>query len=115
MPTPAPTPTPTPSCPNGVVPPWPVPAGDTDCDGFTDAQELFVGTDPSRACGPDAWPPDINNDQLANGSDLLTFALVFGSISANSPYNARFDLNNDGRINGSDLLKFAPFFGKHCA
>jgi hypothetical protein len=49
------------------------------------------------------------------GPDLLTFAPLFGSVSPNAPYNARWDLNNDGRINGSDLLKFAPFFGKHCA
>jgi hypothetical protein len=112
--TPTPTPNPTPACPGGIVPPWLIPSGDFDCDGFTNSQEAFIGTDPTRACGPDAWPPDINNDQLVNGSDLLTFAPVFGSVSPNSPYNARWDLNNDGRINGQDLLQVAPFFGKRC-
>jgi hypothetical protein len=112
--TPTPTPNPTPACPGGIVLPWLIPSGDLDCDGFTSTQEAFIGTDPTRACGLDAWPPDINGDQLANGSDILLLAPTFGSIAAGPPYNARFDLNGDSRINGSDLLKFAPFFGKRC-
>jgi hypothetical protein len=91
-----------------------VPLSDSDCDGFANSQEAFIGTDPTRACGPNAWPPDVNDDQIANGSDLLAFAPVFGSIAPNQPYNPRFDLNNDGRINGSDLLQVAPFFDQRC-
>jgi lysophospholipase L1-like esterase len=114
---------------------WSWPSGDSDCDGFPDsvsigppnalASEAFMGTDPNRECaadkirnnepGPAAWPVDFDDNQLANGQDLLMFAPVFGSIGPNPPYNPRFDLNGDGRINGQDLLKFAPFFGKRCA
>jgi hypothetical protein len=132
-PAPTPTPSPTPNCPHGV-PPWMVPPGDTDCDGFPDsvsvgppnalAAETSMGTDPTRHCAstparndeplPDAWPVDFDNNQTANGSDILTFAPVFGGIAPDPRYNARFDLNGDGRINGSDFLKFAPFFGKTC-
>lgn len=91
-----------------------MPPNDADCDGFANSLEAFLGTDPTRACGPDAWPVDLNNDQIANGSDLLMFAPVFGSIGPNPPYEARFDLNRDGKINGGDFLKFAPFFSKRC-
>jgi hypothetical protein len=41
------------------------------------------------------------------------FAPVYGGISPDSRYNARYDLNIDGKVSGSDLLKFAAFFGKH--
>jgi hypothetical protein len=122
--TPTPAPTPAPTCPNGFVPPWLVPPGDPDCDGFTSSQETFIGTLPLVTCAktaapndeplPAAWPVDFNDDQIATGLDFLTFAPVFGSIAPNPPYDARFDLNRDGKINGSDFLQFAPFFGKRC-
>ncbi len=64
---------------------------------------------------PDAWPVDFNDDQLVSGGDFLAFAPVFGGISPDSRYKARFDLNGDGRISGGDFLVFAPFFGKRCA
>jgi hypothetical protein len=83
-----------------------------------------VGTDPASDCAatparndeppPDAWPVDFDNNQYVNGSDILTFALVFGKHPGDQGYNARFDLNNDNTINGTDFLKMAPFFGKRC-
>jgi lysophospholipase L1-like esterase len=114
---------------------WTWPAGDTDCDGFPDSMpidppnafssEAGMGTDPTVECaaddtrnnepGTDAWPVDFDDNQAVNGSDLLTFAPVFGGISPNPPFDARWDLNNDDRIHGSDFLKMAPFFGRHCA
>jgi uncharacterized protein YkwD len=118
--TPAPTPTASPSsgsgptCPNGLVPPWPVPLGDPDCDGFTSAQEAFIGTDPTRACGPDAWPPDINGDGVTNISDVMSFATFFNSANVTPIYSARYDLNTDGRISLADILVMAPFFNKSC-
>jgi hypothetical protein len=118
-----------------ALPAWTVPAGDSDCDGFPDsvaiappdalAAEADMGTDPAGHCAADnvrnneppadKWPVDFDDNQLVNGSDLLTFAPVFGKIQGNAGYDARFDLNNDNKINGSDLLQFAPFFGKKCA
>jgi hypothetical protein len=93
-----------------VFRPWPSPAGDDDCDGFTNAQELFVGTDPERACGVNAWPPDFNNDQRVGLDDLLKYAPVFNSFAPEPPYNVRYDLNGDNKINISDVLMMAPFF-----
>lgn len=114
---------------------WSWPTGDGDCDGFPDsvpvdppnalAAEADMGTDPAVECAgtptrndeglPDLWPVDFDDNQTVNGSDLLTFAPVFGGVAPDAPYDARWDLNNDGRINGTDFLKVAPFFGRHCA
>ena len=102
------------TCPNGVTPPWPMPSGDPDCDGFTSSREAFIGTDPTLACGPNDWPVDLNDDQFATGADILKYAPVYGRASADPQYKARFDLNGDGKISGGDLLQFAPFFGKRC-
>jgi hypothetical protein len=119
------TPSPTPSCPNGLVPPWPVPTNDSDCDGFTSARETFVGTDPNKGCAadnvpnneppPDAWPVDFNNDQLSGLSDVSRYSAVFGSHSPGPPYDSRFDLNGDGRITLPDIAMFSQFFGKRCS
>jgi hypothetical protein len=118
------------NCPNWYnpaqnLPPWPVPTGDPDCDGFTTAIETFVGTDPKVHCAatstpndeppPDKWPVDFNNDQKANLSDVLKYSPVFNSAAPGPPYNVRFDLNGDNKINLSDVLKFSPFFNQSCA
>jgi uncharacterized repeat protein (TIGR01451 family) len=102
---------------------WLSPAGDSDCDGFSDTIENFVGTDPLVACGgtalPDGssstWPPDFNNDGRVNLSDVLKYSPVFNTMAPGPPYNKRFDLNADGKINLSDILKLSPFFNQSCA
>jgi methionine-rich copper-binding protein CopC len=113
-------------------PAWTVPAGDSDCDGFPDttsasshASETFMVTNPTKQCAatparndeplPDAWPVDLDDNQMANGSDLLAFAPVFWLTSQMPNFNPRFDLNASGTINGSDLLQFSNFFGKTCS
>jgi methionine-rich copper-binding protein CopC len=114
-----------------TAPAWSVPSGDSDCDGFGDtasgsrASETFVGTNPTMQCAatatqndeplPDAWPMDMNDDQLANGQDILKFNPVFGGVVGDGRYKARFDVKADGIINGQDILTFNPFFGKFCS
>lgn len=122
-----------------AMPPFPVPTGDAECDGFPDtipttgnvlAAENHLGTDatvmghcaattgPSQRDNeppPDRWPPDFDDSGIANGQDLLTYSAVFGKQQGDSGYSSRFDLSNDNKINGNDVLKFAPFFGKTCA
>src|SRR5439155_124081 len=44
------------NCPNWpnpaqTLPPWPVPANDPDCDGFSTAVENSAGTSPTTHCG----------------------------------------------------------------
>jgi hypothetical protein len=131
------------NCPNWAnpaqnLPPWPLPAGDADCDGFPDtvatalkAAETTIGTDPVKHCDPqpgvnddpppDAWPPDFNDNQLVNGSDWVSFNPRFGARSDGTPgqggfpYNIRWDLNANGLINGADMLQLNPFMFQRCA
>jgi len=98
-----------------------IPAADSDGDGWSDAAETTIGTDPLDAC-PDneadnAWPADINNDALLD---------VIGDISAltNSyalpvpPAPARFDIAPeapDGFIDViGDISRLTGLFGTSC-
>src|SRR6202521_3622377 len=76
------------SNPSQALPSWPIPAGDSDCDGFPDSvpsgapnalnSETNMGTDPASHCAatparndeppPDRWPVDFDDNQTANGS-----------------------------------------------
>ena len=112
---------------------WGWASGDSDCDSYPDsttfgahAPESAMGTLGNQSCAatpatsdeplPDAWPLDFNDNQLANGADILAFNPVFGSsLGGGPPYHPRFDLNGSGIINGSDILQFNAFFGKRCA
>jgi hypothetical protein len=80
----------TPFCSNKFVDPsegqnwqhkvfWLQAAGESDCDGFTDADELFIGTDELDDCtdkpGDDeAWPPDFDASGKVTSGDLQIFA-----------------------------------------
>jgi hypothetical protein len=112
-----------------VTPPWLVPAGDFDCDGFPSVvkvgnrgSEGYAGTLPNTACmvnatpnnepTPDAWPVDNNDDRKAGLSDILAYIPVFGAIVPPGP--ARFDINEDGTIGLQDILVFIPFYNLSC-
>lgn len=129
------------SNPAQQLPSWQIPAGDADCDGFPDtvnapsrAAEITIGTDPARHCSatatrndepsPDAWPLDLDDNQLVNGQDILFYNWVFGQPASNPPVFvlglglrpvARFDLNASNLVNGADVLQYNSFFGKRCA
>ncbi len=100
---------------------------DSDGDGFADANEDFVGTNPNLACSAtgavthpgdttkindeavDNWPADMNDDQVVNLSDMLYLAPpMFFSVGPTPPYRVRYDLNLDGVINLADMLYLAP-------
>jgi hypothetical protein len=139
--------TPCDNCPSWAnatqaLPTWSVPAGDADCDGFPDtvnvlgkARETLIGTDPLKHCNststandePDAWPPDLNDDRVSNGSDSGKFGGPFGAgnhLVSQGPFGppgqqipgARFDFNGDGAINGQDTGKYqtSQFGNKVC-
>lgn len=103
--------------PGQDLPPWPVPADDPDCDGWTTAHELLIGTDPIAACGPGAWPPDLNDDGVVNILDLSLLAPpTFGSSEGNPAYSIRKDISPDGVINILDITRMAPpIFGATCS
>lgn len=91
------------------------PPSDSDADGWTDDQEIFLGTDSNDAC-PDnrrdnAWPPDLNNDKRVNNGD---FVLLNRIIKRNKPYVKRYDLNLDNKLDSADLGIITQNLGKKC-
>lgn len=96
------------------VSPTPTPVIDSDNDGFSDVVENYLGTNPKNACGPEAWPPDFNDDKTVNIIDSGAIRPHFNSQIGQVNYDPRFDLNADGKINiiDTEVLKF--YFGKSC-
>jgi hypothetical protein len=98
---------------------------DSDCDGFSDTMETYLGTDATKSCAQtptandevplDNWPFDFNDDQKVSLSDVLKYSPVFNTFVNTPGSSTRFDLNNDGAINLSDVLKFSPVFNMFCA
>jgi hypothetical protein len=126
-----------------TLPDWPIPAGDSDCDGYPDSaasgpptlrnSEQAIGTLATVHCAantgvnneppPDAWPPDFNDNQLVNVGDIVFFNQFFGKHTTDPDVNlggtlipvVRFDLNNNGIVNVGDVLQLNFFMFKRCA
>jgi hypothetical protein len=110
---------------------------------YTDEKELYLGTLYNTRCSAnttadnegspnrwnDAWPPDMNDSKLINGSDLLKFNNVMNepvtnppeyvpgmseSVSGPHPPRQRFDLNKNGVVNGQDWLYYTTLLGTSC-
>lgn len=95
---------------------------DQDNDGFTEAEELHIGTDPGDPCGTDAWPLDIVSGQVPDSThkvnivDLQSFILPVRRLGT-SPGDGNFDLRWDvepgpggpfaTHINVADLQRMA--------
>ena len=92
--------------------------GDTDHDGFTDAVEKWIKTDPADNCADNltdaAWPPDINNDKKVDQADADAFKPYMLSSYGQTKFNHRFDLNADKKINVGDVLQLRPYMGTSC-
>jgi hypothetical protein len=116
------------NCPNWPnptqgLPPWPVPSGDPDCDGFDTSDEGFMGTDAARYCAAtltpndeavDAWPVDNNDDRQPGLADILAYIPVFLTSAPGPPYLRRLDLNANNTIGLADILAFIPFYLGTC-
>jgi glucose/arabinose dehydrogenase len=102
--------------PSQALPPWPVSAGDADCDGFSIGVESAAGTNANLQCGVDAWPADISDYGV---SDITDVALVGGSFGkAVPPAPARHDIAPDppdGVVDITDIARIGAFFGKNCS
>jgi len=96
------------------------PPPDTDGDGWSDAAEAVIGTDPLDDCPDDAadnaWPADFNNDGLSDISDIAALGGSFGKSVP--PASARYDIAPDppdGFVDISEIARLGSFFGKSCA
>jgi hypothetical protein len=95
---------------------------DSDTDGWGDAAEGVIGTDPLDAC-PDntsdnAWPADMNNDSFV---DVIgDIAVVAGHFAERQgPSNVRYDISLDpiggfSYIDIFDIVRLAGLFGQGC-
>ena len=83
---------------------------DSDGDTWADAFENYLGTDKYKACGQNAWPPDINSDSKVDTADVDLFKAHFLTKSGDAAFNKRFDLNGDGQIGIGDVGKLIPYF-----
>lgn len=88
---------------------------DTDRDGFSDKVEAYIGTDPTKACGVDAWPPDVDGDGAVSILDLTRIASAYGSKVGDANYNKRYDMDADGAISILDLSRAAEYFTSLCS
>ncbi len=83
-------------------------ADDSDCDGYADAQEIALGTNPFSYC--QMMRADVNGDGMVNILDLSIVAGVYAQTVPPAP--ARYDQNFDGVINILDLSKTASVYQK---
>ena len=93
---------------------------DSDGDGFTNAEEDYIGTDPLDACtdepgDADAWPPDTYIDTRVNIFDLMEIVPHLPSALGDPKYDSRVDMNVDGRISIFDIMALVPFLGTQCS
>lgn len=97
---------------------------DSDGDGFTDALETYMGTDPTKSCAQDVtqnnetpfdnWPLDFNDSGNINVLDVSSYSSQFNK-NVGAGADARHDLNSDGKIDVLDVSKFSAAFNKTCA
>jgi hypothetical protein len=91
---------------------------DSDSDGFSDGEERYMATDPLDACpddpGHDAWPLDVDRDQLVRLNDVLTFAGRLTASLGDPNYWRRLDFNSDGIIRLGDVLRYSGHLPETC-
>jgi len=101
-------------------------AADTDGDGWSDAYEQYLGTNPTSACNtepinPD-WPPDMTNNNFVDTADIAAVTFWFGAAVATPGAPARFDIGpnsgintaGDGFIDTADIAQITGRFGNGC-
>lgn len=94
---------------------------DSDGDGFDDAIEAHIETDPFDQCADSsmdaAWPPDLTNDRMVRVADVLAVSQHSGANSSNPDWNTvykRYDLNFDNQIDSADVNVVIDWYGTDC-
>ena len=89
---------------------------DSDGDGFSNAVETSVGTDPFQSCGIDAWPADINNDGFSGFADIGVLTTNFGLAVPPAPARANIAPDPpDTFVNFGDIGRMTGLFGQGCS
>ena len=93
----------------------------SDEDGFMDAVEVYLGTDPLDNCpddpSDDAWPLDTNMDRFVTVvGDVTSYRDRIGADPDSVEWSQRLDLNEDRFITVvGDVLMYNGMAGKSCA
>jgi len=95
--------------------------GDSDADVFSDAVEVYVGTDPADNCpdvvgADDAWPldNDITKDITVTG-DVFAYVGGIGSGPGDLNWRQRLDLDKSGDITVTgDVFAYVGKIGASC-
>ena len=101
--------------PAQVLPPWPIPPGDPDCDGFSSAVEDSAGTFWTLHCGFNAWPPDITNNSFTDTGDVGALTANFGLSVPPAPARHNIAPVPNSFIDTGDIGTMTAFFGKTCS
>jgi hypothetical protein len=108
------------NCPNWsnpaqAMPPWPVPANDPDCDGFTTTVETSAGTNALAHCGANAWPADLTNDGFSDIFDITQMTGNFGVHVPPAPARQNIAPDPpDAFVDIFDISKLGAFFSLTC-
>ena len=89
---------------------------DGDSDGWSDGAETTIGTDPSLACGNNAWPPDVTSNGFVDISDISILTGHFGESVPPAP--ARDNIAPeppDGFVDVTDIARMTGLFGQGCS
>lgn len=88
---------------------------DTDRDGFSDKVEAYIGTDPNKVCGVNAWPVDVDGDKAVSILDMTKVANSYNTKTGDAKYNKRYDMDANGAIAIEDLNIVASYFLQNCS
>ncbi len=112
------------SNPSQALPSWTVPNDDADCDGLSTNLEDTIGTLHDSSCAatsaandeppPDAWPPDLDDSQAANLTDIFVIVPKLNTFVTDPGSSPRYDLSGDGAVNLSDIFLLIPFLNMSC-
>jgi len=93
---------------------------DTDCDGWTDDEEGYVGTDSWDPCpddpSDDAWPLDINKSRdISVTGDVFSYRGRLGARPGSPGWSQRLDLDQSGDISATgDIFLYRGRLGQTC-
>jgi hypothetical protein len=89
---------------------------DPDGDAFPTIYETEMVTDPNDNCGLDAWPPDTNNNNVVNITDVVAYGGKINNCWPSPIYtaNTRLDMNADRCLDDTDIKIVGKYLNQTC-